>query len=277
MMDRQFGLYHVLRSVNKQELVCLVFLIFILSACSTSESLDKDDSKTGTIIDSNTYSGVHEDISIFDWFNGCKFNGWLNNDMPIDWFEDETFVIDSWVPMSSQFTDDFYLDDYDDTWLDEYINFYQKDDEAYFAEYGSYPWAHDLNEDGLYIDIHEILNSFNDDTILYDDTGDFYGEDCDNDSHDINGIRYKDSYLSEVLKGDITPLIERTSDPEISRFYKTITDPDDDSFVDYITIGLKGYKDGTDIYVSCYMSDTSRESLPTVQIAYTSDAIICQD
>ena len=164
-----------------------------------------------------------------------------------------------------------------EAWLDEYTMFYQENDEAYYAEYGSYPYAHDLNKDGLYIDIHKILNGFEDETILYDDIGHFYGEDerCSTDIQVINGIRYKDSYLKDVLSGDITSLTKRESDPIMSRLYKAVISSDDDRFV-YIMITLEGHEDGTAIYLSYETIDTdpNKDDLPIIVAAYKSSTII---
>ena len=258
-------------------LVVVVLLsLGILSACTKEDAVDEESSIVSSEPINDTISGIHEDVLVADRFSGCRYSRGLE-DKPLEWFEDKTFVIDYWLVASRQFSDDFYLPDYDDSWLDEYSKFYQENDEAYYAEYGSYPYAHDLNEDGLYIDIHKILNGLEDETILYDDIGHFYGEDekCSTDIKVINGIRYKDSYLKDVLSGNITSLIKRESDQTMSRLYKAVISSDDDRFV-YIMIILEGHEDGTDIYLSYETINTNfnEDDLPTIEIAYTSDVII---
>ena len=260
------------KAINYLKTACMILLLFTLSACNVDNINNNPDNKT----QSDTVSGVHEDVLVADRFGGCKYSRGLE-DKPLEWFEDKTFVIDYWLVASRQFSEDFYLHDYDDSWLDEYTKFYQEKDGAYYAEYGSYPWAHDLNEDGLYIDIHKILNGFEDTTILYDDIGHFYGEDekCSTDIQVINGIRYKDSYLKDVLSGNITSLTKRESDPIMSRLYKAVISSDDDRFV-YIMITLEGHEDGTAIYLSYETIDTdsNEDDLPIIVAAYKSSTII---
>lgn len=264
--------------MKRSVLLILVVLLSlgILSACTKKDTVDEESSIVSSDPINDTISGIHEDVLVADRFSGCKYSRGLE-DKPLEWFEDKTFVIDYWLVASRQFSEDFYLHDYDDSWLDEYTKFYQESDEIYYAEYGSYPWAHDLNEDGLYIEIHKILNGFEDETILYDDIGHFYGEDekCSTDIEVINGIRYKDSYLKDVLSGNITSLTKRERDPIISRLYKAVISFDNDHFV-YIMITLKGHEEGTDIYLSYEMidMDPSEDDLPTIEIAYSSNVII---
>ena len=235
-----------------KHITLLLIILIILTSCAT-----QDEEIVNTPVSTpSSSSGIHEEDKVKDICGDCLFTYRLE-DYDINNIEDEAFLIEYWLIPSRQFSDDFYLKDYDDTWIKELDD--SLDQESYM---------HDINDEGIDIKIDDILNGLGDETILYNDLIQISCEgkplyESDTWNNHI-GIRYKKSYLKDVLGGDIK-MGKVVSEPMYSLIYKAFIDHTRDD----IYIRIDAYSDKSVIVI-----EYERMDHPIYHISYISDVVI---
>lgn len=184
-----------------KKIIAFSVLILLLGGCTNTQTIATPTSQSDVyVFEDVLLKGVFDDTYEFS----CPSTEPLHSSM----FEDETFLINNDLFRNENvWDDDFYLDDYDLSWID------------------------DIAENG-FVDPNIVLNHINDDTILYQTSLSVFGEGDDgmvyiDENSDLHlpldqeydsdqyspigtGIRYKDSYLKDVLAGEIKPVSNDT-------------------------------------------------------------------
>ncbi len=256
----------------KKAIISLVILLFI-SGCKT------DTPTVSTPIEKNEY-GIYEDIPLKDEFsddhririNSESYTGYSVGYIPIEAYEDETFMIDAFYLSlmkdgHNDIPSSMIIDEYDDSWLDD-----------------TYSYDKLVNTDGSLIDPFLILNGLKDDTVLFSEVviDKFQNDEIvdeeilekvyitDENAGYALGIRYKDSYIDEVLNGNLVmygPVLkDGIVGPEFNfgRWYEVFLNEDGAR----LSIKLDSYLDGTLVTFDIYDGqDTKRiEMLSDVDI-----------